>query len=133
MEKRIHHGRNVKRLREMLGIKQEALAADLGEDWCQRKVSLMETKEEIEPELRKRIAEIMKVTPEAIENIDDESAINYVNTFSDNSQGAFHYQCTINPIEEWLAAMDKNEKLYERLLQAEREKVELLQKMLDKK
>ena len=25
-----HHGRNVKRIREMLGIKQEALAIDLG-------------------------------------------------------------------------------------------------------
>ncbi len=30
-------------------------------------------------------------------------------------------------------ALDKNEKLYERLLQAEREKVDLLQKILDGK
>ncbi len=32
MEKKIHQGRNVKRFREMLGIKQEALAFDLGDD-----------------------------------------------------------------------------------------------------
>jgi len=30
MEKTIHQGRNVKRFREMLGIKQEALAFELG-------------------------------------------------------------------------------------------------------
>ncbi len=29
MNKKIHHGRNIKRLREMLGIKQEAIAMGL--------------------------------------------------------------------------------------------------------
>lgn len=33
MNKTIHQGRNVKRFREMLGIKQEGLAVELGEDW----------------------------------------------------------------------------------------------------
>jgi len=42
MEKTIHKGRNVKRFREMLGLKQEALALELGGDWNQRKVSLLE-------------------------------------------------------------------------------------------
>lgn len=44
MEQKIHQGRNVKRLREMLGIKQEALAYALGEEWNQKKVSLLEQK-----------------------------------------------------------------------------------------
>jgi DNA-binding XRE family transcriptional regulator len=30
MEKSIHQGRNVKRFREMMGVKQEALAFNLG-------------------------------------------------------------------------------------------------------
>ena len=47
--KQIHEGRNVKRFREMLGIKQDALAADLGNDWNQQKISLLEQKETIEP------------------------------------------------------------------------------------
>ncbi|HEX5551646.1 MAG TPA: hypothetical protein VFX43_00265 [Chitinophagaceae bacterium] len=34
---KIHEGHNVKRFREMLGIKQEALAFDLGDDWTQKK------------------------------------------------------------------------------------------------
>jgi hypothetical protein len=33
MEKTIHQGRNVKRFREMLGIKQEGLALELGDEW----------------------------------------------------------------------------------------------------
>lgn len=37
MEKNIHQGHNLKRFREMLGIKQEALALDLGDDWNQKK------------------------------------------------------------------------------------------------
>lgn len=47
----IHQGRNIKRFREMLGIKQEALASGLGEDWTQKKISLLEAKEIIEPEI----------------------------------------------------------------------------------
>jgi len=31
-EMKIHQGRNVKRFREMLGLKQESLAMELGED-----------------------------------------------------------------------------------------------------
>ena len=42
--KKIHEGRNVKRFREMLGIKQDALAANLGDDWNQQKISLLEQK-----------------------------------------------------------------------------------------
>ena len=39
----------------MLGIKQEALAVELGDDWNQRKISLLEQKEEID-ELESRNA-----------------------------------------------------------------------------
>lgn len=114
----------------MRGMKQEALAADLGEEWTQRKVSLLETKEEVEPEILELVAKVLNVSTEAIKNF-DESAISNINTFYDNS--AFNFQCSINPIERWVEALDKNEKLYERLLQSEREKNELLQKLLDNK
>ncbi len=46
---KIHQGRNVKRFREILGIKQEGLALELGDDRNQRRVSLLEQKETIEP------------------------------------------------------------------------------------
>ena len=71
MEKTIHQGRNVKRFREMLGIKQEGLALELGDEWNQRKISLLEQKEIIEPELLKQVAKVLKVPVEAIENFDE--------------------------------------------------------------
>jgi transcriptional regulator with XRE-family HTH domain len=58
--KKIHEGRNVKRFREMLGIKQDALAADLGDDWNQQKVSLLEQKETIDPALLQQISSALK-------------------------------------------------------------------------
>ena len=48
---KIHQGRNVKRFREMLGIKQEALASELGDDWNQKKISLLEQMETIDDNL----------------------------------------------------------------------------------
>lgn len=40
--RKIHQGRNIKRFREMLGIKQDALAFEQGDDWNQQKISLLE-------------------------------------------------------------------------------------------
>ena len=130
-EKTIHEGRNIKRFREMLGIKQDALADALGDDWNQKKISLLEAKEQIEPALLEEVAKALKVPAEAIKNFDEEKAINiFNNTYHDNSSilGTYNF----NPIERLFEVMEENKKLYERLLQAEREKVELMQKFLDK-
>lgn len=133
MKESIHHGRNIKRFREMMGIKQEVLAFELGEDWSQKKVSLLEQKEEIEEELLRQVAEVLKVPAEAIKSFNEETVNNFFNTFQDQSTGAFNnYNCTFNPIDKWVEAIEENKKLYERLLESEREKVELLKKMLEK-
>lgn len=133
MNEKIHHGRNIKRFREMMGIKQEALAHELGEDWSQKKISLLEQKEEVEEELLRQVAEILKVPAEAIKSFDSESVNNFFNTFQDQSTGAFNnFNCTFNPIDRWVEALEENKKLYERLLESEKEKVELLKRMLDK-
>jgi transcriptional regulator with XRE-family HTH domain len=132
MSKTIHQGRNVKRFREMLGIKQEGLALELGDDWNQKKISLLEQKEEIEPRILEQVANALKVPVEAIKNFDQEAALNiFSNTYHDNSSilGTYNF----NPIDKLLEALDENKKLYERLLQSEREKSELLQKLLDEK
>jgi transcriptional regulator with XRE-family HTH domain len=120
----IHQGRNVKRFREMLGIKQEALASELGDDWNQKKISLLEQKEIIEQDLLEQVAKGLKVPAEAIKNFDEEKANNFFNTFHDKS--GFNYQCTFNPLDKYVEAMEENKRLYERLLESEREKVEIL-------
>lgn len=132
MAKTIHQGRNVKRFREMLGIKQEGLAFDLGDDWNQKKVSLLEQKEEIEPHILEQLAKALKVPVDAIKNFDQETALNiFSNTYHDNSSilGTYNF----NPIDKLVEALDENKKLYEKLLQSEREKNELLQKLLNEK
>jgi transcriptional regulator with XRE-family HTH domain len=129
-ERKIHQGRNVKRFREMLGMKQEALAQELGEDWTQKKISLLEAKEEIEPALLEQVAKVLKVPSEAIKNFDEVAAINVIaNTFNDDSfsHNVFNpLQCTFNPI-------DKLVELYERMLKDKNEMIEKLEKLLKEK
>ena len=69
MEQKIHHGRNVKRFREMLGIKQKALAYDLGEDWNQKKISMLEQRDVIEDNLLRQISGSMKIPVEAFKTL----------------------------------------------------------------
>jgi transcriptional regulator with XRE-family HTH domain len=120
---KVHEGRNVKRFREMLGIKQDALASELGEDWTQKKISLLEQKETIEPEILEQVAKVLKVSPEAIKNFNEEMAINIVaNTINNHDQAAVvNYYPSFNPI-------DKVVELFERLLASEKEKNEILEK-----
>lgn len=122
MEKAIHQGHNLKRFREMLGLKQEVLAVELGEDWNQRKISLLEQKEVIEESLLQRLSTVLKVPVEAIKYFDEEAAISYINTFNDTSKGDFNYHCTFNPI-------DKIVELYERML---KEKDGIIEKLMSK-
>ena len=65
-EKTIHEGRNVKRIREMLGIKQDALAMDLG--LSQQAISALEQKEALDKDMLEKIAAVLKVPVEAIKN-----------------------------------------------------------------
>ena len=86
--KKIHEGRNVKRFREMLGIKQDALAADLGDDWNQQKISLLEQKETIDDSVLQQVAAALKIPAEAIQNFDEEQAVNIIaNTFDKRAIG----------------------------------------------
>ena len=128
MEKTIHEGRNIKRFREMMGIKQEALAYELGEDWSQRKISLLEQKELVEPVLLEQVARVLKVPVEAIKNFDEEKAVNIIsNTFNDQANGYNYYPTfNFNPI-------DKMVELYERMLQQQKEMIERLEQLISSK
>ncbi|MDV3864934.1 transcriptional regulator [Elizabethkingia anophelis] len=130
--KKIHQGRNIKRFREMLGIKQDALAYELGEDWNQKKISLLEQKESVEKDILEQVAKILKLPIEAIENFDEEQAVNVIaNTYSfqdfkDNAVASgFSYQPSFNPI-------DKMVDLYERMLEQQKEMIDKLEQLIKK-
>ena len=134
--KQIHQGRNVKRFREMLGIKQDALAADLGDDWNQQKISLLEQKETIEPTILKRVSEIMKLPVEAFQNMTDDQAVNIVaNTFSlDNGSifNAHNSNPVFNPVETIIRLHEEKIALYERMLKEKDEMMGRLEKLIEK-
>lgn len=136
MEQKIHQGRNVKRFREMLGIKQEALAFDLGEDWNQKKISLLEQKDIIEDPLLKKISEVLKIPVEAFQNFDEEAAINVIsNTFTSNDTStlnAVNPYCTFNPIDKVVELYDEKIALYERMLKEKEEMILRLEKLLNR-
>jgi len=144
MEQKIHQGRNVKRFREMLGIKQEALALDLGDDWNQKKISLLEQKDVIDENLLKAISQALKIPVEAFQNFDEEQAINIiantVTTVNDNATGQlFQINPTINTSEKWIEALEEIKKLngektalYERMLKEKDEMMDRLEKLINK-
>lgn len=129
-ETTVHEGHNIKRIREILGVKQETLAAQLG--LSQQAISALEQKERIDDKILEDVAKILNVPVESIRGFNEEAAVNYINTFSDHSKGEFNYQCTFNPLEKYVEAMEENKKLYERLLATEREKIALMEKMMGK-
>ncbi|MCE4066750.1 helix-turn-helix transcriptional regulator [Chryseobacterium gleum] len=134
MDHKIHQGRNVKRFREMLGIKQEALALDLGDDWNQKKISLLEQRETIENQLLEKISEVLKIPVEAFQNFDEEQAVNIIaNTFQDDAVAyAEQYKCTINPMDKIIQLHEEKIALYERMLKEKDEMMSRLEKLLDK-
>ncbi len=72
------------------------------------------------------IAKALDVSVEAIKNFSEEAVFNIIgNTFQDQS-AVYNCNCTFNPL-------DKVVELYERLVQAEKDKVEYLEKLLNGK
>lgn len=134
-DRKIHQGRNVKRFREMMGLKQEGLAMELGEDWTQRRISLLEAKEEIEPEILEQVAKALKVPADAIRNFDEEVAVQIIsNTFNDQSIGYVKaYSPSFNPIDKVVALYDEKIQLYERMLKDRDDMIERLEKMISEK
>jgi len=132
---KIHQGRNVKRFREMPGIKQDALAADLGDDWNQQKISLLEQKETIDTSLLQQVSAALKIPVEAIENFDEEQAINIIsNTFGDNAcVGNPNSTFNFNPIEEIKKLHEEKIALYEKMLKEKDEMMARLEKLIEKK
>ena len=126
-----HIGRNISRIRELRGMKQEALAIAIGVS--QQSVSNIEASETVDEEKLKAIAEVLGVSAEAIKNYSDDTVFNIIgNTYHDNAS-SLNYNCTFNPIDKLIEAYYENRKLYERLVQAEKDKVEYLEKLLKAK
>jgi len=114
----IHEGKNVKRFRELLGVKQDALAELLGEDWTQKKIAQLEQKNSIGDDLLGQISDALKIPVEAIKNLDDERVVNIFsnNAFEDFAQpvagtGNFN-ECKYEVTDKLIDVFDRLEKVY---------------------
>ncbi|SNS00999.1 hypothetical protein SAMN04487979_14120 [Flavobacterium sp. ov086] len=119
----------------MLGIKQEALAFDLGNDWNQKKISVLEQKDVIEDDILRQISNSLKIPVEAFKNFDEEQAVNIIsNTFSDFKDGAsaINIHPTFNPVKEVLKLHEEKIALYERMLKEKDEMMARLEKLINK-
>ena len=127
-----HIGRKISRIRELRGMKQETLAEELG--ISQQSVSQMEQSESLEDEKLDKVAKALGVSKEAIKNFSEEAILNIIgNTYHVDNSSAVNYGCTFNPIDKIIEQSDKIEELYKKLLEAEKEKVAYLKRLLDKK
>ncbi|MCE7067204.1 helix-turn-helix transcriptional regulator [Dyadobacter sp. CY326] len=125
---KIHEGRNLKRFREMLQIKQDYLAFELGEDWNQQKISLLEQREKIDSDILEQVAAILKIPADAIRNFDEEKAVNIIaSTFNDNSYN--HGTIHIHPFEKLIQLHEEKIALYERMLKEKDEMMGRLEKL----
>ena len=134
---KIHEGRNVKRFREMLGIKQDALAYELDKaspepaegTWNQKKISLLEQKETIDTPLLQQISAVLKIPVEAFQNFDEEQAIYNIScNFSDNAM--LNNYPTFHPIEELKKLHEEKIALYERMLKEKDVMMARLEKLI---
>ncbi|TPG44584.1 helix-turn-helix domain-containing protein [Flavobacterium pectinovorum] len=120
-----HIGRKISRIRELRDMKQEALAQALGTN--QQAISAIENSETIDEEKLQAIAKVLGVSVEGIKNFSEEAVLNIIgNTYHVDNSSAVNYGCTFNPL-------DKVVELFERLVQAEKEKNEYLEKLLKEK
>ena len=123
-----HIGRNISRIRELRGMKQEALAIAIGVS--QQTISNIEGSETVDEDKLQLIAKELGVNAEAIKNYSDEAIFNNI---QNNYEGSVvhtgptvNHNCSFNPL-------DKVVELYERLVQSEKDKVTYLEKLLKDK
>jgi transcriptional regulator with XRE-family HTH domain len=130
---KIHEGRNVKRFREMLGIKQEFLAFELGSDWNQQTISVLEQKEKIDSDILEQVSAILKIPVEALRNFDEEKAVNVIaNTFNDNA-AVVNHNPIFHPIDKLIRLHEEKIALYERMLKEKDDMMGRLERLIESK
>ena len=131
----VHQGANVRRIRRYEGMKQDTLANELGVN--QQCISRLEQQPVIKKEYMEKIAAILKVTPEIIENM-EETPISVVIENNNFENGGIGYIGEVNelnqhPLEKIIELTKEITSLYERMLANEKEKAALLEKLLNEK
>jgi transcriptional regulator with XRE-family HTH domain len=134
--KNTHHGHAIKRFRHTLGIKQEALAAEMG--LSQALISTYEQRKVLNDDVIERFAKALNVAPELIKELEEDPVTLIIenNTFDKGCMAGVYYNDgdihnNSDPIEQILELNKEKTALYERMLELEKEKSALLEKLLE--
>ncbi|BBD45362.1 Hypothetical protein PEIBARAKI_5355 [Petrimonas sp. IBARAKI] len=132
--KNTHHGHAIKRFRHTLGIKQEALASEMG--LSQALISTYEQRKVLNDEVIERFAKALNVAPELIKDLEEDPVTVIIenNTFEKGNNNVGYVTdntITNDPIEQILELNKEKTALYERMLELEKEKSALLEKLLE--
>jgi transcriptional regulator with XRE-family HTH domain len=96
----MHIGHNIKRIREIQGIKQEAFGQLCRSKYSQQRISDFENMVALDEPLLDELAAALGVTPEFVKSFKDENVIyniQHSHTFNDNSTNSSqHTQPTFN-------------------------------------
>lgn len=137
MTGRIHHGRNVKRLRREKGMKQELLA-DLV-SLSQQTISRYEAMKVIDDEMLERFAKALGVAVDDIKSMEEDSDINIFienhNRFENSdgvsfSSSGIEQKC-VNTNAPVFNPLDKVSELYERIIQEKEDRIAMLNKRME--
>jgi transcriptional regulator with XRE-family HTH domain len=129
--KNTHHGHAIKRYRNTLGIKQEALADNMG--ISQALVSFYEQKKAIEDDVIDKFAKALHIAPEFIKELEEDPVTVIIenNTLEKgNIIAGDNNIFNPDPIDRIIELSKEKTALYERMLELEKEKNILLEKLL---
>ena len=136
--KNVHQGANVRKLRQLVGMKQTTFGEMLGMN--QQSVSRLEQKRVLEEDTLFKVANILHVAPDIIRNLEENptSIVIENNTFQTGSSnvGVVENQrdnIVNHPVDQLMALNKEQASLYERMLTIEKEKNALLEELLKEK
>ncbi len=116
-------GRKIERLRTLVGLSQSELGFRIG-GLSKQAVSKLERSPIISNEKLEKVAAALGFTPETVQNFSEDKLVFFIENMHDHATAYnYNFQCTYNPL-------DKVVELYERLLQIERDKVQMLKNKL---
>lgn len=119
----MHIGHNIKRIREIQGIKQEAFGQLCRNKYSQQRISDFENMVALDEPLLEELASALGVTPEFVKSFKDENVIyniQHSHTFNDHSTNSSqHMQPTFNN-----DGSDKLVALLERFIEEDRAKTQ---------
>ena len=132
----VHYGQNLKRLREILGIKQNSFAKGMGSGWNQKKISVLETKEYIKDNLLEKAARVLKITVDTIKKFDEEKILfniqnDYLGILNNEAKKEQDHQLISHQLDRVIKFIEEIKYVYADLLIEKNEKLMLAQKQLE--